>query len=51
MASVYDLKPRFQRLLRPLVRRLQGRGVSANQGTLTAALLSLLGAGVVALTA
>ncbi|MCA0973489.1 CDP-alcohol phosphatidyltransferase family protein [Halomonas denitrificans] len=51
MASVYDLKPRFQGLLRPLVRRLQGRGVSANQVTLAALLLSLLVAGVVALTA
>ena len=51
MASVYDLKPRFQGLLRPLVRRLQSRGVSANQVTLAALLLSLLVAGVVALTA
>ncbi|MBY5926035.1 MULTISPECIES: CDP-alcohol phosphatidyltransferase family protein [unclassified Halomonas] len=51
MASVYDLKPRFQGLLRPLVRRLQSRGVSANQVTLAAALLSLLVAGAVALTA
>ena len=42
MASVYDLKPRFQGLLRPLVTALAGAGVTANQVTLAAAALSLL---------
>src|SRR5512143_3442302 len=42
MASIYDLKPKFQALLRPLVRRLAAAGVTANQVTLGAAVLSLL---------
>jgi CDP-diacylglycerol---glycerol-3-phosphate 3-phosphatidyltransferase len=41
MASVYDLKPKFQKLLRPLVRLLAARGITANQVTLFAALWSL----------
>ncbi|MBI1386342.1 MAG: CDP-alcohol phosphatidyltransferase family protein [Rhizobiales bacterium] len=41
MATLYDIKPRFQALLRPLVRRLAGAGVTANAVTLAAALLSL----------
>lgn len=41
MASIYDLKPRFQALLRPLTRRLAGAGVTANQVTVFAALLSV----------
>jgi len=41
MASVYDLKPRFQALLRPLVRTLAAAGVTANQVTLGATVLSL----------
>jgi phosphatidylglycerophosphate synthase len=41
MASIYDLKPRFQALLRPLVRALAGGGVTANQVTVGAALLSM----------
>ncbi len=41
MASVYDLKPRFQQLLRPLCRGLARRGVTANQVTIVAVLLSL----------
>ncbi|BCV67847.1 CDP-alcohol phosphatidyltransferase family protein [Shewanella carassii] len=40
--SVYQLKSRFQGLLRPLVARLYRRGVSANQVTLLAALGSIL---------
>jgi CDP-diacylglycerol--glycerol-3-phosphate 3-phosphatidyltransferase len=42
MPSIYDLKPRFQNLLRPLCERLVRLGVSANQVTLFAALISLL---------
>lgn len=41
MASLYDLKPRFQALLRPLVRRLLAAGVSPNAVTLAALGLSL----------
>jgi CDP-diacylglycerol--glycerol-3-phosphate 3-phosphatidyltransferase len=41
MASIYDLKPAFQGLLRPLVRRLAARGVTANQVTLGAMALSV----------
>ena len=46
MASVYDLKPRFQALLRPLCGRLVRAGVTANHVTLVALLLSV-GAGTV----
>jgi len=41
MASIYDLKPAFQKLLRPIVRTLAETGVTANQVTVTAALLSV----------
>lgn len=41
MATIYDLKPRFQALLRPLVARLARAGVTANQVTLAACLLSV----------
>ena len=41
MVSVYHLKPAFQRLLRPAVRRLARLGVTPNQITITALLLSL----------
>ncbi|MCP1621790.1 CDP-alcohol phosphatidyltransferase family protein [Pseudomonas nitroreducens] len=51
MISVYQLKSRFQNLLRPLVTRLHERGVSANQVTLAACGLSLLVALTVALLA
>jgi CDP-diacylglycerol--glycerol-3-phosphate 3-phosphatidyltransferase len=40
--TIYDLKPRFQALLRPLVRRLAAAGVSANQITIAAALGSVV---------
>lgn len=39
--SIYALKPRFQALLRPLVRRLHGAGITANQVTLAACALSV----------
>jgi CDP-diacylglycerol--glycerol-3-phosphate 3-phosphatidyltransferase len=42
MPSVYDLQPAFQRLLRPLCAALARAGVTANQVTVAAALLSLL---------
>ena len=41
MPSIYDLKPRFQNLLRPLVNGLARIGVTANQVTIAALLLSV----------
>lgn len=41
MASIYELKPAFQSLLRPLVRRLAGGGISANSVTILAGVLSV----------
>lgn len=45
--SVYQLKPRFQQLLRPLVRWLHGAGVTANGVTLLAGIVSCLVGAVV----
>ncbi|QMV63482.1 CDP-alcohol phosphatidyltransferase family protein [Pseudomonas berkeleyensis] len=42
MPSIYQLKPAFQNLLRPGVERLYSRGVTANQVTLSAAVVSVL---------
>ena len=41
MITLYSLKPGFQKLLRPVARWLHDRGVSANQITVAALLLSL----------
>ena len=41
MPSVYDLKPAFQNLLRPICRALVAAGMTANQVTIVAALLSI----------
>lgn len=49
MPSVYDLKPRFQALLRPAVRGLARAGVTANQVTVAAVLLSVATGAVIAL--
>lgn len=49
MASVYDLKPRFQGLLRPLSNRLAAAGTTPNQVTLAALVLSLAAGTLVAL--
>lgn len=49
MASIYQLKTGFQALLRPLVGRLARAGVTANQVTLAALLLSLIAGGAMAL--
>ena len=40
--SIYELKPKFQNLLRPLVKRLYNVGITANQVTLAACILSIL---------
>lgn len=42
IATIYDLKPRFQGLLRPLTNWLAKIGVTANQVTLTAAAASVV---------
>jgi CDP-diacylglycerol--glycerol-3-phosphate 3-phosphatidyltransferase len=41
VATIYDLKPRFQALLRPLAARLARAGVTANAVTIAALLLSM----------
>lgn len=40
--TIYDLKPAFQNLLRPLCKRLAAVGVTANQVTVLAAVMSIL---------
>ena len=42
MASIYDVKPKFQAMLRPVTRGLAKLGVTANQVTITATLMSAL---------
>ena len=49
MPTIYDLKPRFQALLRPLSDGLANAGVTANQVTLAALVLSLLNGAAIAL--
>jgi CDP-diacylglycerol--glycerol-3-phosphate 3-phosphatidyltransferase len=41
VATLYDVKPKFQALLRPLTATLANRGITANQVTIAAALLSI----------
>jgi len=41
MRSIYDFKPRFQQLLRPLADRLAAAGITANAVTLLAMAISL----------
>jgi CDP-diacylglycerol--glycerol-3-phosphate 3-phosphatidyltransferase len=43
LASVYDLKPKFQNLLRPLCAAMARGGITANQVTIGALLLSIAG--------
>jgi phosphatidylglycerophosphate synthase len=40
--TLYDIKPKFQDLLRPIVRMLFIRGVTANQVTVSAAIISMV---------
>jgi len=47
MGSIYELKPKFQNLLRPLVRMLASAGVTANQVTVLAMLLSFVAGGLI----
>lgn len=51
MATLYTLKPAFQNLLRPLVRRLAAAGVTANQVTTAAAAMSIVAGGLAAVFA
>ncbi len=41
MATIYDVKPKFQALLRPICRMMAGAGVTANQVTTVAMLMSI----------
>ncbi|MDP1766559.1 MAG: CDP-alcohol phosphatidyltransferase family protein [Methylotenera sp.] len=47
LPSVYDLKPRFQALLRPVVNALAHLGITANQVTIAAVILSFIGGGII----
>lgn len=47
MPSIYDIKPQFQALLRPSTRKLARSGVTANQVTIAATLLSICAGGAV----
>lgn len=47
--TIYDLKPKFQSLLRPYVARLFEKGITANQVTLFALLLSIVVGGLLLL--
>ncbi len=49
MPSIYDLKPAFQNLLRPSVRGLASAGITANQVTLAAMVLSFATGACIAL--
>lgn len=46
MVSIYDIKPQFQKLLRPIVNRLAKTGVTPNQVTVAAIVLSLVTGGL-----
>ena len=48
--TIYDLKPKFQALLRPIVQLLADRGITPNQVTMFAMLLSILVGAIIALT-
>jgi CDP-diacylglycerol--glycerol-3-phosphate 3-phosphatidyltransferase len=49
MPSVYDIKPAFQNLLRPIVRTLVGVGITPNQVTVAAFALSAVEGAAIAL--
>jgi len=48
--TIYDLKPKFQALLRPIVERLYTRGITPNQVTWAALVLSVVTGALVAVT-
>lgn len=47
MPSIYDLKPKFQNLLRPIVKTLADNGISANHVTILAMIISFIAGGLV----
>lgn len=47
MPSLFDLKPQFQRLLRPIVLSLAKLGATANQVTIATVLLAFIGGGLI----
>ena len=49
MATIYELKPKFQALLRPIAARLVAAGMTANGVTLAALLLSVVQGAAIAL--
>lgn len=49
MPSVYDIKPKFQAMLRPLTRSLARAGVTANQVTLAAMFISIAAGTIIAI--
>ena len=49
MTSIYDLKPKFQNLLRPLNSKLVDNGVTANHITILAMLISFIAGGFIVL--
>jgi CDP-diacylglycerol--glycerol-3-phosphate 3-phosphatidyltransferase len=51
MPSIYDLKPRFQRALQPMLATLAMAGITANQITVAAAVLSVGYGAAIAATA
>ncbi|NKQ40004.1 MAG: CDP-alcohol phosphatidyltransferase family protein [Sulfurovum sp.] len=48
--TIYDLKPKFQALLRPIVNNLHAKGITPNQVTWAALILSIVTGGIVAMT-
>ena len=48
--TIYDLKPAFQNLLRPLCKALANVGITANQVTVVALLVSVVVGAVFALS-
>ncbi len=49
MPTIYDLKPQFQNLLRPICKKLASVGVTANQVTIAAMALSVFLGGTLAI--
>lgn len=50
MATIYDLKPKFQAILRPLVNSLAKKGVTPNQVTWVALVFSILTGALIGFT-
>jgi CDP-diacylglycerol---glycerol-3-phosphate 3-phosphatidyltransferase len=50
MATIYDLKPKFQAMLRPIVNILATKGITPNQVTWAALLLSIFAGLMIALS-